>query len=65
MIFCHLFRRSAGDYFATVGARFRPEIHDVIGFSDHTEVVFDDNDGVSFVNEPVQHVEEQFNVRHV
>jgi hypothetical protein len=35
-----------------LGARFRPEIHDVIGFGDHTEIVFDDNDGVSFVNEP-------------
>ena len=45
--------------------RFRPQIDDVVGFGDHTEIVFDDNDGVSFVNEPMQHVEEQFNVGHV
>ena len=45
--------------------RFRPQIEDVVRFSDHTEIVFDDNDSVSFVNEPMQHVEEQFNVCHV
>ena len=45
--------------------RFRPQIEDVVGFSDHTEIVFDDNDGISVVNEAMQHIEEQFNVRHV
>ena len=64
-IFRHLFRRSAGDHLAAGFTRFRPQIEDVVGFGDHTEIVFDDNDGVSFVNEPMQHVEEQFNVCHV
>ena len=27
--------------------------------------MFDDNDSVSLVNEPVQYVEKQFNIRHV
>src|SRR5882757_9493729 len=64
-IFRHLFRRSARDHLAAGFTRFRPQIEDVVGFGDHTEIVFDDNDSVSFVNEPMQHVEEQFNVCHV
>ena len=45
--------------------RFRPQIENVVGFGDHTEIVLNDYDGVSFVREPMQHVEEQFNVCHV
>ena len=48
-----LFRRSKSDYFASSFTRFRPQIDDVIGFGDDAEIVFDDNDGVSFVREPM------------
>jgi len=55
-VFRDLFRRSTRDDLAASFTRFRPQIHDVIGFGDHTEVVFDDDDGVPFVNEAMQHV---------
>ena len=65
VIFRHLFRGSAGDYFAASCTRFRPEIDDVVGFGDHTQIVFDDNDRVSLINEAMKHVEEQLSVCHV
>jgi hypothetical protein len=60
-----LFRRPAGDDFASIRARLWAKINNVIGLCDHAEIVLDDNHRVSFVDEPMQHAEKQFNVGHV
>jgi hypothetical protein len=60
-----LFRRPDSDDLASIGAGFWPEIDDVIGFRDHTEIVFDHDHGVAFIHEPMKHIEQQLDVSHV
>ena len=49
---------------ATVSA-FRPQVDDPVGFGDHVEVVFDNDDGIAAINQTLQHANELFDVRHV
>ena len=53
-----LFATSSGVPAATISpplrAGFRADVHDVIGFRDDAEIVLDDDDGVAFIDEPVE-----------
>lgn len=56
--FGDLFGGSLGDDLAAVGAGFRAEVDDVVGLGSEVHVVFDDDDGVSFIDEAVEDVGE-------
>ena len=48
--------RDAGDHdFADADAAFRSQVDDPVGGLDDVEVVFDDDDGVAMIAQPVQH----------
>ena len=47
-----------GDDFAAVWAGFGADVDDVVGFGGEVHVVFDDDDGVAFVDEAVEDVGE-------
>lgn len=61
----NLFRRSLGYDSASGGASFRSEVDDPIRFGDDVEVVFNDDDGVSLVYEPLQHGQQAMDVGDV
>jgi len=63
--FHDVFRCAAGDQFAAEGAGFGADIDDVIGVGDDAEVVFDDDDGVTIVDEAMEDFEEFGDVGHV
>jgi hypothetical protein len=46
-------------------AAFGSDVDEVVGFGEDVGVVFDDDDGVPFVNEAVEDVDEAFHVGHV
>src|SRR6188768_1061257 len=53
-----LFRRSGGDHEAAFGATFGSEVEDMVGAPDDVQVVLDDDDRITRVNELVEHVQE-------
>ena len=55
---CDLFGGAGGDDFAAAFAAFGAEVDDPVGGLDDVEVVLDDDDGVAFVAEAVQDVEQ-------
>ena len=61
----HLFRCTRDDDFSAVSSSFWSEINNVICFGDDAEIVFDDDDSISFVDETVQYIEKKFHVGHV
>ncbi len=50
----HLLRRSCGDHRAALVAAFRAEVDDVVGRLDHVKVMFDDEHGISLLNQPIE-----------
>src|SRR5215212_718164 len=64
-ILCNFLRRSTGDHLTAVCSGFRTKVYDVIGFRDYTEIVFDHDHRVAFVNEAMQHLKKQLNVCHM
>ena len=51
----HLLGRAQGDDAPTRGATFGPEVNHPVGLGDHVQVVLDDDDTVTGVDEAVQH----------
>jgi len=50
------FCRGAGDHdLTTTDAAFRAEVDDPVGGLDDVEVVFDDDDGVAMIAQPMQY----------
>jgi hypothetical protein len=60
-----LFGGALGDEVAAFGAGFGADVDEVVGFGENVGVVFDDDDGVAFVDEAVEDVDEAFCVGHV
>lgn len=60
-----LFGGALGDEVAAFGAGFGADVDEVVGFGEDVGVVLDDDDGVAFVHEAVQDVDEAFHVGHV
>ena len=57
--------RTFGDHLAALVASLRPKIEDPVGRFDHIQVVLDDDDGVSGVGEPVEHIEQALDIGEV
>ena len=57
-----VFRRSAGDHLAPARAAFRAQIQNPIRGFDHVEVVFNDQNGVAAVRQPLQDTQQFFHV---
>ena len=51
--------------FSASSSALGPEIDDVIGRFDHIEMVFDDDDRVSCIDQLLQHVKQLVNVREM
>ena len=54
----YLFRSAARNDFPAAGAGLGAHVNDPIGLFDHVEVVFDDDDGVSQIDQPMQDVKQ-------
>src|SRR6185312_792421 len=61
----NLFRRAGGDDAAAAGAAFGAEVDDPVGGLDDVEVVFDHHHGAAAVDQPMQHVQQLFDVVEV
>ena len=61
----HFLRRSLRDDFPAVLAGLRPDVEDPVGLGGDGHVVFDDDDGVAFIDEAVEDVDEAFHVLEV
>ncbi len=59
------FRRALGDDLAAAVAGFGAEVEDPVGFGGDGHVVLDDDDGVAFIDEAVEDVDEAFDVFEV
>jgi hypothetical protein len=59
------FRGASDEKVAAGLTAFRAEVDDPIGFGDEVEVMFDDEDGVTGVNEAMQDVDEALHVSGV
>lgn len=60
--FCHFFWCALGDYFSAFGAGFGANVDDMICFGGEVHVVFDDDDGVAFVDEAMEDIDESGDV---
>ena len=54
----HFFRRTCHDNFAACVTAFGAEVNDVVGGFDDIEVMFDDDDAISFSNKCIKDVKE-------
>ena len=61
----HLLGRSKDNNFAAARTGFRSKIDNVIGLRDHAQIVFDDDDCISFVYQTMQHFEQKIDIGHV
>src|SRR5215831_9587751 len=61
-VFRHLLGSSLRQNSPTIFSAFRPQINDPIGIANDVEIVFDDDDRVPQIGEPVQHVEQLFHI---
>src|ERR1043166_7063076 len=59
------FRRAFRNDSSAALAAFGAEINEPIGFGDQVEVMFDHDDGMAGINEPLQNLDQAFHVRHV
>ena len=57
-----IFRRSGGENLAALIAAFRSQVDDPIGGLDDIEIVFDDDNGVALIAEPVQDHQQLLNI---
>jgi hypothetical protein len=60
-----LFGGALGDEVAAFGAGFGADVDEVVGFGEDVGVVLDDDDGVAFIDEAVEDVDEAFHDGHV
>ncbi len=58
----NFFRRAFGDDLTAAGAAFGADVYDVVGAFDDVYVVFDENDGMAFVDEFLQYLNQFFDV---
>jgi len=63
--FCDLLRCPGGNDLTAGLACFRTDIDNVIRFRDYAEIVLNHDDSMTVVYQPVQQVQQQFNVGHV
>ena len=56
----NLLRRALGDDRAALVAALRPKIDDIIGGFDHIQIVFDDDQRIAGIGEPMQHLMQDF-----
>ena len=61
----HLFRRALRDDFPAVLTRLRADVEDPVGLGGDGHVVLDDDDGVAFIDEAVEDIDEAFHVLEV
>ena len=54
----HFLGRSGGDELAAFEAGFGADVDEVVGFGEDVGVMLDDDDGVAFIDEAMQHVDE-------
>ncbi len=59
------FRRAHGDDFSTPGPPFRSHFDDMVGALDDIKVVFNDDDGISHINEAHEDVQEFLDIGEV
>src|SRR5438270_11406124 len=64
-VFCNLLRCPGGNDLAAGIARFWTDIDNVIRFRDYAEVVLNHDDSMTVVHQPVQQVQQQFDICHV
>ena len=55
------FATSSG-HFSASHTTFGPDVDDVVGIGDDVEVVLDDDDGIAFFHQPVEHIEQSLDV---
>src|SRR5687767_10313280 len=60
-----LFGGAFGNDAATIFAAFGTEVDDPVGFGDEIEIVLDDDDGMTGVDEALEHLDEALDVAHV
>src|SRR4051812_27715358 len=53
-----VFRCALGDHPTSSGTTLGSQIDHMVGAPNDVEIVFDDDDGVALIDEPVQHVEQ-------
>ncbi len=58
----HLLRRPLGHNFPAVFAALGAKIDEPVGIANYVEIMFDDDDGVSQIGQPMQHVEQLFDI---
>ena len=64
-VFSDLLRCPGGNDLAAGIARFWTDIDNVIRFRDYAEVVLNHDDSMTVVHQPVQQVQQQFDICHV
>jgi hypothetical protein len=57
-VFGDLLRGAAGDELAAFGSGFGADVDEVVGFGEDVGVMLDDDDGVAFIDEAMQDVDE-------
>ena len=62
LVGCNIGRRPLCDDAAALDASARPHVDDPVGATDQVQVVLDDEDGRTTVNEALQYVEEDLHV---
>lgn len=65
LVLCDFLRRAKCDDFASVFAGFRPDIDDVISFSNDAQIMFNDDNGLAIVDEAMQDFKQLGDVGHV
>ena len=63
--FGHLFRCACGENGATATSTFRSHVNDVVCQTDDIKIVFNDDDGVTTVNQALQHIHQNTDVLEV
>ena len=58
----HVFRSALGDDLAARTAGFGTQVDDPVGRFDDVEIVFDHDDGVAQIDQPIEHVEQLANI---
>lgn len=61
----HLLGRPHRNDLATLGATFRPKVHQPVGGLDHVQIVLDHHHGVAVIAKTMQHVEQLLDIGEV
>ena len=60
-----MFGRALGDNLSSGFAAFRPQVHEVVRFSQDIEMMFNDHDGVAGINETMEEVDQPSDIGEV